>query len=163
MAASVLADDHRRPSAVLVTTNDRQAGRIISMSWARRVTREECIITDGTSSLTFPRAVRTRPGEVVRVRLKKDEIPTEFAVESWRSVRANGTPRGEPKPIPALLSPRRRDGRIVRWVLRFRLRDGYGHSYLHVTAHWKDETGCHPPPDLGSQYASWSFHVRSPR
>ena len=163
LVGSAIGDDHRRPRSVLTTSQAHQKGRIISMSWARRVSVEECVISDGTNSLTFPKAIRSRPGEVVSIRLRKNEMPVEFSIEAWHSVRRDGTPRGSAKSMPAVLSPRRREGRVVAWTVNVPLRDRPGHTFMHVTAYWTDETGCHPPPDLGSQFASWSFHVRSPR
>jgi hypothetical protein len=155
-----VADDHRRPQTSLITDLDRQGGQITHMLWARRVNPDECVVTEGSGPVTFPKAVPVTLGNAISVRLHKDEMPVEFSVEAWRSVRRDGTPRGTGDPVPAVLTPQRRDGEIVAWVLQFDPFEA-GHTYLQVTAYWRDETGCHPPPDLGSQSASWTFHLRS--
>lgn len=155
-----VADDHRRPRTSLITDLDRQSGRITHMVWARRVNPDECVVSEGTRPVTFPKAVRFRLGNAVSVRLHKDEMPVEFSVKAWRSIRRDGTPRGAGHPVPAVLTPKRRDGETVAWMLQFEPAEA-AHTYLQVTAYWRDETGCHPPPDLGSQSAAWSFHIRS--
>lgn len=156
------ADDHRRPSSALIVSSERQAGRPVHWSWARRVGPDECIVTDAVGPTTFPHALRYGfADEAVFVRLRKDEMPVEYSLEAWRSVRRDGTPRGSSQPVPATLMPHRRDGEIVAWDLHFQPPYLSGHVFLMATAYWPDETGCLSPPDLGSQSASWTFHIRS--
>lgn len=132
------------------------------MSWARRVTLEECNVTFGDAPITFPRALRHPFADSpVFVRLRKDEMPVEYQIEVWRSIRRGGSPRGSSVSIPAALAPQWRDGTIVAWDLQFQPPYSSGHLFLMVTAYWPDETNCLPPPDLGSQFGSWTFHMRS--
>ncbi|MDQ3641116.1 MAG: hypothetical protein M3450_06540, partial [Actinomycetota bacterium] len=154
LVGQAVADDHRPPQTSLITDLDRQGGQPTHMRWARRVNPDECVVSDGFGPVTFPKAVPFTLGNAVRVRLHKNEMPVEFSVEAWRSVRGDGTPRGAGHPVPAVLTPKRRDGETVAWTLQFEPSEA-GHTYLQVTAYWQDETGCHPPPDLGSQSASW--------
>ena len=161
MTSEALADDHRRPSTALVAGSVRQKGRIVGMSWARRVSPSECIVTDGTNGTTFPHPLRYRTADQLSVRLRKDEMPVEYSVEAWRSVRRDGTPRGPSQLVPASMEPHMRDGQTVAWDLRFQSPYQLGHTYLMATAYWPDETNCWPPPDLGSQFASWTFHVKT--
>lgn len=160
-AAGAQADDHRRPSSVLISPSDRQAGLLVEYTWIRRIDSDLCNVGYAWGPTTFPRPLRYRLGrDTVFIRLRKDEMPVEHLLEAWSSIRRDGSPRGTSVPVPATLSPHQRDGETVAWDLQFQPPASSEDSFLMLTVHWRDETNCAPEPDLGSQHVSWTFHLK---
>jgi hypothetical protein len=74
-------------------------------------------------------------------------------------VDADGYASGQPSSVPSTLRPNVVDGTVRNWDVEILLPAIDGHLYLGVGAYWADEDGCSQQPDLGSQYASYNFHV----
>lgn len=157
------AEDHVGPRAVLVSAETRQTGRAYHSDWIRE-TRDgkACLLSGGSGSLTVPRQpVPQEADEAIVVRLKKSAGPREVQVRRWPRVDEHGDVTGEPTPVPFLLKPHAVDGDVRAWDVVVAPILQAGHVYLDVAGWWADEDGCWPPPDLGSQYKAWLFHLRT--
>ncbi len=153
------AEDHRAPRARLVH-DPGQTGRYLYDDWVLRRRDGSCYREGGDNFLGFPASIRVERGERVRIRLKKDDPPIEWALEAWTEVNASGQPEGDPLQVAAGLTPHPPAKDIVAWDLNFLPPPTANHLYLRLQAFWTDDEGCVPPPDLGSQSAGWTFHVR---
>lgn len=109
---------------------------------------------------TFPKPVEGTPGDPAVIRFKKQAPPLETSLKAWREVDHQGQPEGDPIPIPNALLPA--GGGHKAWEIHFLIPPLGEHLYLLAEAYWADEEECSQQPDLGSQYAAWTFHVRSP-
>lgn len=139
----------------MVVGDEEQHGRLTHSSWLRRADEQFCDFSDRFGFPTFRRALRVQPGDVVSIRLHKEEPPLEVGLRAWRRVDAHGHPAGDSTPVPVALAPAGDE-----WEMRFVAAPEHGHLYLLAEAYWADTEECAPQPDLGSQYASWTFHVR---
>ncbi len=153
------AHDHRPPRTSLQVGGGKQHGQRVHSLWVKRANEKYCDVMDRNGQLTFPPAVRSTATDVGSIVFKKKEMPLEVSLRAWTRVDKDGQPDGEAIPVPHLLLPTEGD---AGWQIRFPLPPSSGHLYLLAEANWADEEGCSPDPDLGSQYAAWSFHVRSP-
>ena len=80
---------------------------------------------------TWPQSDRVSAGARLRLRIHWKREPSRIFVDSYRSIRNNGMPRGKGKDIHAGKRPVRRDGRVVAWNIVFRLHDRRLH-YVRV-------------------------------
>lgn len=162
IAPEARAHDHRPPKPARLRAGEEvQDGRKIHSYWVRRRRDGNCFITDTFDFTTFPRAIGYEAGTPVAVTLFKPAMPVEWVVQAWRDVDEDGHPRGAPDPVPAVPQPVRRDGETVAWRLELAPPLVDGHMYLQVEAYWTDEEECAPQPDLGTQTATWTFHLRA--
>lgn len=138
----------------MLVGGEEQRGRPTHSSWLRRADEQFCDFSDRFGFPTFGRALRVARGEAVRIRLHKDEPPLEVGLRAWRRVDSNGHPAGDSQPVPVALTPA---GDV--WEIQFVASPDAGHLYLLAEAYWADTEGCAAQPDLGSQYASWTFHA----
>ncbi|MDQ3915971.1 MAG: hypothetical protein M3323_11720 [Actinomycetota bacterium] len=160
IAAPVSAHDHRLPKSVLRISDERQPGHPVHSTWLKRVDEEYCDVSDRFALPIFPSPVRARAGEIASIQLKKPAPPREFSLRAWFEVNGQGHPEGDPIPIAAILSPVSGMAQTGSWQLHFVPPPDSGHLYLLAEVNWADEEGCSPQPDLGSQYAAWTFHLR---
>lgn len=155
--------DHREPRATAWVGNESQAGWIVHSSWTRAADRPGLCTTGGMhGSGAFPRrAIRYEwMSDVPTVRLHKPDPPVGWLAHAWTEVTKKGRPRGEPQEVRAALVPRIVDGKVTGWEVRLpQLAEG--HWYLRLEVSWRDEDGCMPQPDMGSQYMIWAFHIRA--
>lgn len=156
-----LAHDHRPPKSMLFSGESRQAGRTLHYTWIRPYNANSCLVSFAHGVLRFPKPIPYRIGDQARIRLRKPSAPTYVELEAWNRVSKKGRPKGDPTPIPFRLEPHLVDGAIAAWDIVFVLPAGEKHFYMLATADWPDEDGCHPPPDVGSQYVIWQFHLRA--
>jgi hypothetical protein len=159
LTAPAGAHDHRAPSAVLRLGDDAQRGRPLHSGWLARASERFCDFKTRTGLPSFPRALRYAPGDVASVLLREESTPLDVSVTAWRDVDRKGRPTGDAEPIPAALVPVMAGTGAQAWEVRFTPPPAATHLYLAVEAHWPDEEGCAATPDLGSQYASWTFHL----
>lgn len=154
------AADHRAPRATLRVGDEIRNGRLYhSDGWARKAKDPRfCVATFGTGFPTFGKPIVYPLGEELVIRLHKSAPPVEVEVQTWPRVDEDGMARGTPSPVPWVLRPYV-DGNVRAWELVISPPVTAGHVYLGVGAYWPDEDGCSPPPDLGSQYAAWTFHL----
>lgn len=158
LAPPAAADDHRPPSAVLRLGEDAQRGRPLHSGWLVRASERFCDFKTRSALPSFPRALHYAPGDVASVLLREESTPLDVTVTAWRAVDSKGRPTGEAEPVPAVVVPVMAGSGAEAWEVRFAPPAG-PHLYLAVEAHWADEEGCAQAPDLGSQYASWTFHL----
>ena len=161
LAGVSAAHDHRPPPrARLLSGGERQLGRQIHSEWTRRSGRF-CITTFADGFLRFPKAMPYAPSEDVVLRLRKEAMPLEWQLQAWTEVSKDGYPKGDPETVPAIAEPRVIGSQVVGWDLRFVPPLVEGDLYLLIDVHWADEDECGPPPYLGSQSMSWSYHLRT--
>lgn len=162
LAAPAAADDHRPPRATLHTAGEIQKGRIYHADGWSRPTKEPGFC-DATFAHGFPKfrsAVSHSPGDEIVVRLHKKAMPLEVEAQRWPRVDEKGHAAGTPTPLPWLLRPHPAQGDVRTWEVVVLPPVVDGHLYLGIGAYWADEDGCTQQPDLGSQYAAWTFHLR---
>ncbi|MFN2388300.1 MAG: hypothetical protein ABR575_01640 [Actinomycetota bacterium] len=161
-ATPAAARDHRAPRATLRVRGDVQKGHLHhSDGWARRTKDPRfCEGTFGHGFRAFRKPLRHNPGDEIAVRLHKQARPEEVEVLRWPRVDENGHATGTPTPLPWLLRPLVVQGDIRAWEVVVLPPHVDGHLYLDVGAYWRDEDGCYQEPDLGNQYAAWTFHLR---
>lgn len=99
-------------------------------------------------------------GQEIVVRLHKRAAPLEVEVYKWAGVDDEGNAKGEPTPLPSTLRPVIVSGETRSWEVVIGVPTVGRHLYLGVSAYWADEEGCGGHPDLGSQSAAWTFHLR---
>jgi hypothetical protein len=160
---SALGHDHRRPTSVLLSGEERQRGEVLRSGWIRPFDERMCVVTFADFPPSFPDPVPYEVGEQARIRLRKPAAPTYVELLAWKRVDGNGRVKGEPIPIPFHLQPRVENGEIRAWDAVFTLPPGQKHFYLLATADWRDEEGCVPEPDIGGQYVTWKFHLAATR
>lgn len=153
------AHDHRPPRATLASAADQQRGRPLHSAWLARADSRFCDFMTRRALPSFPRALPHATGEEVRILLPKAAAPLELSVEAWRAVGSDGRPKGARETVPAALVPRLEGTQVAAWEIRFVPPPVTPHLYLAVEAYWADEESCSRPPDLGSQSASWAFHL----
>lgn len=125
--------------------------------WARKTKDgKACVATFATGSPSFRRSLAYSAGHEVVIRFAKPSPPLELAVRQWDSVNDKGQPQ-DPMPLPWVLRPYVK-GDTEAWEVVF-VPFPQDHIYLDVEAWWADEDGCGGAPDLGSQYAAWTFHL----
>lgn len=158
----LLAHDHHPPKPpLLLSSSDVQAGKKIHSWWAKRLNEEECQFDDVFDWTTFPGPVAHNPGEDVVIQLRKQAMPLEWSISGWRKTGKNGRPKGQVEAIAAWIEPRSRADRIAGWNLRFIPPLISGHLLLRAEVYWADEDLCSGWPDLGSQTATWTFHLEA--
>ena len=159
---AVTAGDHRAPRATLHVGNLAQDGRLHHADgWAERSEEPRfCDVSFATGFRKFGKPLRHTPGQEIIVRLHKKAPPVEVEVLRWPRVDEKGRPAGSPTPLPWLLRPWLVQGSIQGWEVVVLPPIVNGHLYLDVGAYWRDEDGCYQEPDLGNQYAAWTFHLR---
>lgn len=163
LPSRVVANDHRPPPAPHLTIGEvSQRGRLIHSSWLSPYDRQFCEQSVGSSSVTFPTALPYVGGDVADITLRKVAPPWEWSVRAWTRVNKAGRPRGNADVVPAVLVPvRRGTGQPPRaWRLSFAPPLTGRHWYVRVDAYWADENECSSTLDLGSQSASWTYHLR---
>jgi hypothetical protein len=97
----------------------------------------------------WPPAKQVVAGRRARVVLHFSERPKELDLDSWREIDPETSqPVGDPVRMKYSLRARRRDGRVVAWVARFRLPSTTGPFYLDAFARWT-------PGD-----ATYTFHLK---
>jgi hypothetical protein len=74
-----------------------------------------------TTPMTWPRRDRVKSTATLRMRIGSRSKPKRIHIDSYRSIRKNGRPRGRGRDIRARREAVRRDGRIVAWDVVFRL------------------------------------------
>ncbi len=155
-----LGDDHRPPRATLRVAGQVQEGRVYHADgWAKRSRDPRyCNVSFATGFPKFRKPLKHSSGEEIVVRLHKPALPVEIEVQRWPRVDEDGHAAGTPVPLPWVLRPRSGGGGRS-WEISVLVPSVDGHLYLGVTAYWADEDGCSPQPDLGSQYAAWTFHL----
>ncbi len=108
----------------------------------------------------FPAAVKYDGARFGVVRVRKSAVPVEIEFWAWSEVDEEGRARGESEPVSYTFSPLSDDsGEPIGWKLRFPL-PMEGERFWQLTLTWRDEEGCPPQPDLGSQYVAWRFHTK---
>jgi|GEM_PF-6672456 hypothetical protein len=153
--------DHREPRATLrIDGQVREGWAYHADGWARK-SRDPgfCEATFATGFAKFRKALRHDPGDEIVVRFHKKAMPYEIEAHRWPRVDDNGFAAGTPTPVPWALRPYVVGGSVRAWELVILPPVVDGHLYLGVGAWWADEDGCSQTPDLGSQYAAWTFHV----
>lgn len=157
-----LGHDHHPPRATLRIDGNVQKGLLHHADGWTYPSEEPgyCDVDFGSGFPRFRRAVVHEAGEEIVVRLHKNAMPLEVEVQRWPRVE-DGHAAGTPTPLPWVLRPRVADGQAQAWDVIVPLPVLDGHLYLGVGAYWADEDGCSPQPDLGSQYAAWTFHAKS--
>jgi hypothetical protein len=86
-------------------------------------------------------------------------MPLEIEAQRWPTADDQGHASGTPTPVPWVLHPNVVSGSVRSWDLEIVPPLIEGHLYLGIGAYWADEDGCSQQPDLGSQYAGWTFHA----
>lgn len=162
LIAPAHAHDHVGPRAALVSGETRQPGRSYHSDWIRP-TRDgrACLLSGGSGTLKVPKAVAHEAHEAVIVRLHKSALPREVEVRRWPRVDEHGMVTGDPTPVPFSLKPHVVDGAARAWDVVVAPTPQTEDVYLDVAGYWADEDGCSRPPDLGSQYKAWLFHLRT--
>jgi hypothetical protein len=158
--SDAVAHDHKVPKAALLTSERRQQGQLLQSKWLDRFDADQCDILFRSAIPNFPRAVQAGYGADVRVRVQKAAVPLEISVKAWRRLDEDGLPRGEAETVPAMVQPYIEQGQPKAWDAVILLPGAEArHFYIALEAWWADEQNCVPPPDLGSQSATWAFHV----
>ena len=155
------AHDHRPPPSPLLTVGDQdQRGRWMSSAWARS-DPPYCVVTFGHALWSFPTAARYTEGSPATIKLRKAAPPREVQLLAWRRVNRRGAPRGAAEPIPTAIVPVvGSSGAVKAWELTFVSPPQAEHLYLALRVYWADEDGCGGQADIGSQNATWTFHLR---
>ena len=156
------AHDHRRPRATLRVGGDVQEGHPVHADgWSKPVPGEPdlCEVTFASGFTNFKKPLRHSPGQEIVVRLHKAAAPVEVEAVRWLRLDENGYGR-DPVPVPWTLRPHLINGKVRAWEVVIQPPLVTGHLYLGVAGYWRDEHDCTPEPDLGSQYAQWSFHLK---
>lgn len=156
----VRAHDHRPPNAVLRVADERRAGIRYDSYWVDAGGTSDCTAEFVGGPPLIGKALKHQEGEVPIVRLRKPAAPLEVVVQRWPRVNRAGYARGEPTPMGWSLRPHVVDGSVKAWDVVIPWDGATDHLYLGVTAYWADEAGCGGSPDLGSQYAAWTFHLK---
>lgn len=162
-ALPVQAHDHRPPRATLGLAGEVQKGWLYhGDGWSARSDEPRfCEVGFGHGFPTFRKALLHSPGQEIVVRLHKPAAPREIEVQRWPGVDDNGYATGTPTPLAWTLRPHTVQGEIRSWNIVVLPPVVDGHLYLGVGAYWADEDGCTHEPDLGSQYAAWTFHLKA--
>ncbi len=156
------AHDHRPPRATLRIAGETQTGSRYSDGWIKTANEPGmCMGTFGDGFPRFKRPLSHQVGDEIAVRLHKSAVPMELSVHRWAEVDDDGAPKGSPVPVPFALRPLLAGADIVAWDVVILPPVIDGHLYLGVDGYWADEDGCGGFPDLGSQYALWTFHAVS--
>lgn len=157
-----LAHDHRPPRATLRLDGDVQKGLVYHADGWTYPSEEPgfCDVDFGWGPARFRNPLVHEAGERIVVRLHKTAMPLEVEVQRWPRVE-DGHAAGTPIPLPWVLRPKVVDGETAAWDVIVPIPVVDGHLYLGVGAYWADEDGCAAQPDLGSQYAAWTFHAKS--
>lgn len=157
------ADDHRAPKALLRVGGETQRGQRYHADWIRPARQDGfCFASFAHGFPTPPKAVGHDPGEPVVVRLRKPAMPVEVEVHRWPRVNEDGYASGTATPLAWSLRPHRVGGEVRAWDVIVAWPATIDHLYLGVGAYWRDQEGCAGEPDLGSQYAAWTFHLKAP-
>jgi hypothetical protein len=161
LGSSASAHDHRAPRASLRVAGQVQGGlQYHADGWARQSNEPGfCVVTFATGFPKFRKALTLEVGDETVVRLHKKAMPLELEVQRWPRVDKSGRAAGTPSPLPWTLRPHIVDGEVRAWEVTILAAATEGHVYLGVGAYWPDEDGCSQQPDLGSQYAAWTFHL----
>ncbi len=162
LSMPAVAGDHRPPRATLQIADDVQRGRIYHADGWTRPTRDGkgCIVTFAHGFPRFGKALKHSDGEEIVVRLDRGDPPLEVEVQRWPRVNSDGEPEGTPTPVPFVLRPAG-TGESQAWEISILPPVVDGHLFLGVGAYWQNNGPCGSQPDLGSQYAAWTFHARS--
>lgn len=162
VAGMAHAHDHRAPKTTLTIGSETQRGLLYHADgWAKRTKDPRyCEVSFGTGFPKFRKAASYTVGDQIVVRFHKAAPPLEVEVQQWPGVDDKGHATGIPTPLPWVLRPYV-DGGIDAWEIVVPPPIAQEHMYLGVGAYWADEDGCSQTPDLGSQYAAWTFHVVS--
>ena len=156
------AHDHRAPRSALLLEGGIQKGQRYHADWARPARQEGfCFVSFAHGFPTPPKALPHALGEPVVVRLYKKAMPLEVEAQRWPRVNRDGMATGTPVPLPWSLRPHEVNGEIRAWDVVIPWPRTLDHLYLGVAGYWRDEEGCSSEPDLGSQYAAWTFHLRA--
>ena len=129
-------------------------------AWARS-DPPYCVVTFGHALWSFPTAARYTEGSPTTIKIRKAAPPRDVQLIAWRRLNRRGIPKGSYETIPAALVPvLGSTGAVKAWELTFVLPPQADHLYLALWVHWADEDGCGGPVDIGSQDATWTFHLR---
>lgn len=159
LGGAAQAHDHRAPKASLMIGSQVQRGFLYHADgWTKRTNDGFCSASFGSGFPTFRKPLSYVPGDQVVARFHKSAAPLEVEVQRWPRIDENGRASGTPTPLPWVLRPYR-DGAAEGWEIVIPPPLGKKHMYLGVGAYWADEDGCVQGPDLGSQFASWTFHL----
>lgn len=154
------AHDHRAPKARLTVGSETQRGLLYHADgWTKRTKDPRyCDVSFGTGLPKFRKAASYTVSDQLVVRFHKAAPPLEVEVQQWPEVDDNGHASGTPTPLPWVLRPYVA-GDIKAWEMVIVPAVTQERIYLGVGAYWTDEDGCSQTPDLGSQYAAWTFHL----
>lgn len=164
LGASVAdARDHRAPRTTLRVAGQVQKGlQYHADGWSKPTEDGRfCDVSFAHGLPEFSKPLHHAPGQEIVVRLHKKTMPLEVEVQRWPRVNGDGHAAGTATPLPWLLRPHMTGTSIGAWEVVVLPPIVNGHLYLGVGAYWADEDGCSPQPDLGSQYAAWTFHLMS--
>jgi hypothetical protein len=156
------AHDHVAPDAVLRLGDQRQTGIRYDAQWVDEGESSDCTAEFVGGFPLIGKALRHATGEVPVVRLRKRAAPLEVVVQRWPRINRAGYARGEPIQLPWTLEPHVVGDSVKAWDVVIPWPATAEHLYLGVSAYWADEAGCGGFPDLGSQYAAWTFHLKKP-
>lgn len=155
------AHDHVPPTAVLRIGGIRQEGLRYHAEWVKPDRDPRFCITQFSDSWpSFSKPVPYSADDELVVRLRKPAMPIEVEAYRWDRIDSEGYGRGEPSPLPSFLRPVVVNGEARAWEVVVLPQRFSGHLYFGVSAYWADQDGCTSQPDLGSQGAGWTFHVR---
>lgn len=160
-ASAAVAHDHRAPRATLRIGGETRPGWLYHADGWSQATEEPgiCEATFATGFAKFRKPLRHSAGDEIVVRFHKAAPPLEVEVHRWPGVDDHGYAAGTPTALPWLLRPHVVEGAVRNWEVVVLPPVVAGHLYLGVGAYWGDEDGCGQQPDLGSQYAAWTFHA----
>ncbi|MDQ3955950.1 MAG: hypothetical protein M3285_10430 [Actinomycetota bacterium] len=155
------ADDHRPPRARLQVGALRQEGLRYHAEWSSPDKDPRfCMTRFSDSWPSFRKAVLYSADDELVVRLQKASMPLEVEAYRWERLDDEGYGRGEPTPLASVLRPVIVNGATRAWEVVVVPDGRKRHLYFGVSAYWSDEDGCMSQPDLGSQGAGWTFHVK---
>jgi hypothetical protein len=164
VAVPAFAHDHRAPSSVMQVGELRLRGTLSERHWIKADPEDDrfCISAMDIFRNRFPRTKLVVPADTsaALIRMRKQAQPITVEVQAWTRVGVRRAPKGDPMPVPFVLTPHQAaDGAVTAWDVQVTLPTAR-HVYLEVAATWADEEGCVPAPDIGSQHAAWRFHVQ---
>jgi hypothetical protein len=136
------------PATVLHAGTKIQHGLLGSSCWTSPAPSGGSMGVCGDTGWQWPSAKQVPARHRGRIVIRLAERPRRLALSEWRAVDEHDQPVGDPTHPSTALHPRRRDGRVVAWVVRFRFPDTKGHSYLQLFAKWA-------PGD-----AAYTFHLK---
>ena len=140
------------PKTVMRTGTAERVGKLVSATWTS-FDGQFCLTQISDGSPIFPRAAGWKPGNKIKIQLRKKQRPDQLTIRGWTQLQ-HERPVGAGDLIDYALKSRLRNGSRI-WIASFtpRIAD---HLYLQVRSNWVatgSECG-------GVQLATWQFHVK---